>query len=400
MNPVSKTQSSTFLAALEGQSKAWVERGVRRQRRILDGPADVRTAIAGQRATTAFLSNDYLGLAADPELREAVAEGARLWGAGAASSPLISGHMRCHANAEEALADFTGHAAALLFITGYMANLAVVSSLLGDPADAVFSDSLNHASLIDGCRLSRARIERYPHGDLATLAERLEAVPARRRLIVTDAVFSMDGDSADLHGLHALAEQYDALLLVDDAHGFGVFGPDGRGSLAAAGIRSERVILMGTLGKAAGLSGAFVAASALIIEHLIQHARSYVFSTAPAPALAYAIPTALDLIVGGEARRAQLRLLRTRLAVLAKDWRYPLATFASPIVPIHIGGAVETMQLAQGFAEQGVLLAGIRPPTVPVGASRLRISLSASHETQDVDTLAQAARTLGFEQEA
>ncbi|MDE3011739.1 MAG: 8-amino-7-oxononanoate synthase [Pseudomonadota bacterium] len=394
--PEGPAGDSAFLAALEQQAQAWAAQDLRRIRRVLESAAGPWIEVAGKGRCLSFLSNDYLGLAADPVLRRAIAEGAMAWGAGSGASALISGHLRCHAEAERRLADFVGTPAALLFITGYMANLAVVASLVQGEQDVVFSDRLNHASLIDGCRLSRARIVTYAHGDLVDLATQLAATPARRRLIVSDAVFSMDGDVADLAGLLALAEAYDALLVIDDAHGFGVLGPEGRGALAAAGLRSERLVMMGTLGKGGGLSGAFVAASALVIEHLIQHGRTYVFSTSPAPAVAAAVSTALDLIVAGNWRRERLAELRQALMEGSQVWSRPVAEGTTPIVPVVVGEADATMRLAARLAESRVLLAGIRPPTVPAGTARLRISLSAGHVVEDVEQLCSVGRAAGI----
>lgn len=384
-----------FLADLQAQSADWAAQGLRRQRRLVEGPAGPWLELADGGRCLSFLSNDYLGLAAHPGLREAVAEGARRWGAGSGASALISGHLGCHHQAERALADFVDRPRALLFITGYMANLAVVASLVQGEQDVVFSDQLNHASLIDGCRLSRARVVTFAHGDVADLEARLAQTPARRRLIATDSVFSMDGDMADLRGLAELAERHDALLLVDDAHGFGVLGPQGRGALAAAGLASDRVVMVGTLGKGAGLSGAFVAGCELVVEHLVQHGRTYIFSTSPAPAIAAAIPKALDLIAEGDERRLQLAALRQQLAVGSRQWlRRPLDS-GTPILPVLVGEASDTMALAGALAAKGVLLAGIRPPTVPAGTGRLRISLSAAHTVDDVDSLCRCALEAG-----
>lgn len=388
--------AETFLEALRTQAESWAAQGLNRSRRQVDGPVGPRLQVTGGASYLSFLSNDYLGLAAAPELRAAVAEGAMRWGAGSGSSALISGHLACHAYAEQALAEFVGAQSALLFITGYMANLAVVASLVQGSEDVVFSDQLNHASLIDGCRLSRARILRYRHRDLAELGRLLSSTPARRRLILTDGVFSMDGDVADLPTLLQLAEQHDALLVVDDAHGFGVLGPEGRGTAAAAGVASERLVQVGTLGKAAGLSGAFVAGCATVVDHLLQHARTYVFSTAPAPALAAAIPEALRLIRHGQARRDQLGLLRSVLRASSLGWQRRPVDSGTPILPVLVGEAGQTMGLAARLAERGVLVAGIRPPTVPEGSSRLRISLSAAHAEEDVRALWKAGVAVGL----
>ncbi len=388
---------SFFLSTLKREAKDWESLGLRRHRKTLLTPAGPHLQLEGQRGSAlSFLSNDYLGLAAHPDLRDGVAKAARLWGVGSGASPLVSGHMQCHADAEKTLAYFTGFEDALLFITGYMANLAVITSLLTSPEDVVFSDSLNHASLIDACRLSRARIARFSHLDTQHLAELLKATPARRRLIVTDAVFSMDGDCADLSRLVELAEEFDALVLVDDAHGFGVRGSQGKGSLSEDNICSDRVILMATLGKAAGLSGAFVAATKFLIEHFVQHARTYIFSTAPSPALVGAIPMALKLIQEGEFRRVRLKALSARFASGVASWRYPTFFYGTCIIPVLVGNEIQTMHCAQALSHRGVLVAGIRPPTVPAGTSRLRISLTAMHELKDVDTLLFAAEEVGF----
>ncbi len=393
-----KAKPNRLLQGLVDEHAQRAGLGLTRHRRTLDAPVGVHVQDRdGGSAKLSFLSNDYLGLAGHPDLRQALADGALQWGAGSGASPLVSGHLGCHADAEAALAEFVGAEASLLFITGYMANLAVITSLLDHADDVVFSDALNHASLIDGCRLSRARVVPYAHGDLQMLQGLLLAHPGRRRLIATDAVFSMDGDQADLGSLLALAELHDTLLLVDDAHGFGVQGPQGRGSVAAANLHSERVILMGTLGKAAGLSGAFVAGDARVIEHLVQRSRSYIFSTSPAPAVAAAIPSALRLIAAGDARRRHVQALRTCLQEMAAQWRFTLPWGETPIAPVLVGEAAVTMTLAAALAQQGVLVAGIRPPTVPLGSSRLRISLSASHQLEDLRTLQSAARMVGFE---
>jgi 8-amino-7-oxononanoate synthase len=390
-------RESFFLSALKREAKDWESRGLRRYRKTLLTPAGPHLQLMGQIGSSrSFLSNDYLGLAAHADLREGVAEAAHLWGVVSGASPLVSGHMQCHADAEKILADFTGFEDSLLFITGYMANLAVITSLLTGPEDVVFSDSLNHASLIDACRLSRSRIERFSHLDTQHLAALLKATSARRRLIVTDAVFSMDGDCADLARLVDLAEEYDALVLVDDAHGFGVRGSQGKGSLAEDNVCSDRVILMATLGKAAGLSGAFVAATAFLIEHFVQRARTYIFSTSPSPALVGAIPMSLKLIQEGGFRREKLKELSNRFASGVATWRYPTYFYGTPIIPVLVGSELQTMHCVQALAQRGLLVAGIRPPTVPIGTSRLRISLTAAHDLSDVDALLSAAHSAGF----
>lgn len=375
---------------IEEKARAWRGRGLERSRRVIDSMPGRSIEWEGRRFLS-FLSNDYLGLAKDPRLIEALAEGARTFGAGAGASPLISGHLRCHQAAEAALADFVGSEQALLFITGYVANLAVLTTFAEEGAE-VFSDELNHASLIDGCRLSRANISRYPHLDLLQLETLLQNSSARRKIIVSDAVFSMDGDQADLTALARLAEKYDALLVVDDAHGFGVMGPEGRGSWAATGLRSRHVLQVITFGKAAGLSGAAVLGDALLVNALIQHARTYVFSTSPLPALAAAIPRALALMAEESWRREHLKALIGKLwGGLSPHGLLPRPP-VSPIVPIPVGEAQAAMAWADALAAEGVLVAGIRPPTVPLGEARLRISVSAAHTEEDIDQLVNALR--------
>jgi 8-amino-7-oxononanoate synthase len=359
----------------------------------------VRGADGVARELLMFCSNDYLGLAAHPEIAEALAEGAQIYGGGSGASPLVSGHSRAHHEVETQLADWFSpwipQARAIGFCTGYMANLAVVAAL-GDADAEIFSESLNHASLIDGTRLAKARVSRYGHVDLQELRGLLAASTARIKLIVTDAVFSMDGDIAPLPALLALAEEFDAWLIVDDAHGFGVLGETGAGCVEHFGLRSERLIVMGTLGKSAGLAGAFVVAHATITDYLLQAARNYIFSTASPPAVEHALLTSFALIRGeeGRRRRAQLTALQEHLregmsALLdrhpALPWR--LAPSSSPIQPLIIGGNAEVMALAAALEHQGLRVPGIRPPTVPKGEARLRITLCATHTHDDVDRL-------------
>lgn len=293
-----------------------------RQRRSTQSPCapqlQLQTADGPARQLTAFCSNDYLGLASHPTLVEALVQGARRWGVGSGASHLVSGHSQAHDALEAQLAQWLSpcipNARALTFSTGYMANVALLTAL-GDGAATIFSDQLNHASLIDGARLAKAAVQIYPHGELVALAAQLRACEAPVKLIVTDAVFSMDGTLADLPGLLNLAQQHDAWLVVDDAHGFGVLGSQGQGSLAHFGLRSERLIYMGTLGKAAGVGGAFVAAHPIVVEWLLQVGRPYIFTTAMPPALAHALTASLDLIAGeeGRQRRAHLQHLITAL---------------------------------------------------------------------------------------
>jgi len=368
-------------------------RDLTRVRRPLDGPCGTRVHSAG-RDYLSFCSNDYLGLAADERLRDALADGARRWGAGSGASHLVSGHYRIHDELEAQLAEFCGGQRAISFSTGYMANLAALSALAGR-GDAIFADRLNHASLVDGALLSRADLVRYPHLDMAALEARLAGTRARRKLIVSDTVFSMDGDLAPLPALLELAERHDALLVLDDAHGLGVLGPQGRGALAAFGLASPRIVLVGTLGKAAGLAGAFVAGDATVIEWLIQKARSYIFTTAAPPALAYALCHSIDLIRAADDRRSHLRdlIARLREGLAALPWA--LLDSATPIQPLVIGENGATLHLAERLRENGLWVPAIRPPTVPQGSARLRISLSAAHSVDDVDRLLAALRAAG-----
>jgi 8-amino-7-oxononanoate synthase len=367
-------------------------RGLRRSRRVLESPQGARVTVDG-REYVAFCSNDYLGLAAHPELIEAARQGAARYGVGAGASHLILGHSSVHHALEERLAAFAGLPRALLFSSGYLANIGVVTALTGRE-DAVFADRLNHASLNDAALLSRAALKRYPHLDLDALERLLAASRARRRLIVTDAVFSMDGDIAPVPELVSLAERYDAWLLLDDAHGFGVLGPEGRGTLAHFDVRSPRVIAMATLGKAAGVCGAFVAGEPEVIETLVQRARPYVYTTAPPPLLSVALMKSLDLIRREDWRRVRLRELIALLRDRVQSRRWRLAPSTTAIQPLVIGSNAEAVAVSGSLARDGLLVPAIRPPTVPQGTARLRISLSAAHEPGDVERLAGALKAL------
>ena len=331
------TDFSDDLAALDAQA-------LRRRRRIVESPCAPELVVDG-RPMLAFCSNDYLGLANDPALIAAAQEGAKRYGVGTGASPLVCGHMTPHAALERRLAEFTGFERALLFSTGYLANLGTVPALAGR-GDAIFSDRLNHASLIDAARLSRAELNVYPQCDLSALAAALAASKAKRKLVITDAVFSMDGDLAPLAELLALAERHDAWLLVDDAHGFGLLGPQGRGSAAHFRLASPRLLLMGTLGKAAGGAGAFVAGAENAVEWILQKARTYIFSTAEPALIAHALLTALDLIEQGDARRANLAARIAQLRGSLKPKRWTLLPSETAIQPLVIGGNAETMDLA------------------------------------------------------
>jgi 8-amino-7-oxononanoate synthase len=375
-------------------------RGLRRRRKIIDGACSAHMTVDG-RAMIGFASNDYLGLAAHECIRAALAEGASIFGAGSGGSHLLGGHSRAHAQLEDDLAAFSGgfidNPRALYFSTGYMANLAVLTALAGR-GTMVFSDALNHASLIDGVRLSRAQTQIYPHADMAALDAMLDASrdEAATKLIVTDTVFSMDGDIAPLTRLVELAEKYGAWLVVDDAHGFGVLGPQGRGALAEAALRSPHLVYVGTLGKAAGVSGAFVCADATVIEWLVQRARPYIFTTASPPAVAHAVSASVRIIASdeGDARRAHLsKLIDTTRAMLRRTRWMPVDSHTA-VQPLVIGGNDETLNIAAALDEHGLWVPAIRPPTVPAGTSRLRISLSAAHSDDDLATLDHALNTL------
>ena len=378
--------------ALAAELAEMETQGLLRQRRTLETPQGARVRVDG-REYVAFCSNDYLGLAAHPELIEAAREGAARFGVGAGASHLVLGHSGAHAALERTLAEFVGLPRALLFSTGYQANLGAVTALLGR-ADAVFADRLNHASLNDAALLSRAEFKRYPHLDLDALERLLAGSRARRKLIATDAVFSMDGDVAPVLELAALAERHDAWLLLDDAHGFGVLGPQGRGVLARSGVRSPRVIYMATLGKAAGVFGAFVAGDPEVLEVLVQRARAYVYTTAAPPLLAHALQKSLELIRAADGRRDHLRGLSRLLRERLRLKRWTLAPSESAIQPLIIGGNREAVAASETLAREGLLVPAIRPPTVPRGTARLRISLSAAHGAGDVERLADALNAL------
>lgn len=366
--------------------------GLYRHRQTLEGRQGVHVSIAGRKYLS-FSSNDYLGLASHPELIEAVCEGAIRYGVGAGASHLVVGHHLSHHRLEEALAHFTGFPRALLFSSGYMANVGVVTALVGH-GDAVFTDRLNHASLNDAALLSRARLIRYPHFDLTILEQRLAESQAKCKLVMTDAVFSMDGDIAPVVKLIALCEKYDAWLLLDDAHGFGVLGQQGRGVVSHFNISSQRIIYMATLGKAAGVFGAFVAGGSEIIDMLIQYARSYIYTTATPPLLSHAVLKSLVLIEREEWRRKKLIQLTECLKKELQSLRWKLLLSVTPIQPVIIGEGSEVVQISNALREQGFLIPAIRPPTVPQGSARLRISLSALHNIEDVKQLAMVLREL------
>ncbi len=368
--------------------------GLTRRRRVLDSPAGRIARVDGQEVLN-FASNDYLGLAGNAEIAQALADGALRWGAGSGASHLVSGHLTPHDQLENEIAAFTGFERALTFSTGYLANLAVTPTLAGR-GDAVFADKLNHASLIDAMQLAKANgaeVQRYPHNDVAALERQLAASNAARKVIVTDAVFSMDGDLAPLPLIFELAERHDAWLVIDDAHGFGVLGRHGEGSLAHFNLpASPRILLMGTLGKAAGVGGAFVAGSATAIEYLLNKGRSYIFTTAAPPAIACALSKSLQIIRNGDALRANLmaRIAQLREGLAGK----PLLPSATAIQPYIVGDNEAALALSKALWERGLWVPAIRPPTVPKGTARLRISVSAAHTAGDIDHLLSALKEL------
>lgn len=388
---------------------------LRRVRRTAYSPTDrsQRISVPGgePRDILGFCGNDYLGLAAHPALIEAMAEGARQYGFGSGASSLVSGHSIAHARLEARMAALQAphipEADALEFCTGYMANLAVVSALAQSggiqPAQdcTIFSDALNHASLIDGARLSRAPVKVYPHADVAALEALLAASASRNKLIVTDGVFSMDGDIAPLPELLALAERYDAWLIVDDAHGLGVIGESGAGVLSHFGLHSERLVYVGTFGKAAGGAGAAIVAHRMVIDWLVQRARTYIFTTATPPAIACAVEASLDVIASEEGAERRARLNR-HIAVwsahaqrLAARFGWQWMSSPTAIQPIVIGENAPALELAAALEREGIRIAAIRPPTVPAGTARLRITLSAAHTEEDIERLAQALEAAG-----
>ncbi|TVP89100.1 MAG: 8-amino-7-oxononanoate synthase [Pseudomonadaceae bacterium] len=356
-----------------------------RQRPLLESPQGVRVVVDGQ-SLLAFCNNDYLGLANHPKVIEAAREGARRWGVGGGASHLVIGHSSAHHQLEEALAEFTRRPRALLLSSGYMANLGTVTALVGQ-GDTVLQDRLNHASLLDAGLLSGARFSRYLHNDPESLDSRL-AKASGNTLVVTDGVFSMDGDLARLPALCARAKAAGAWVMVDDAHGFGCLGAQGGGIVEHYGLGMAEVpVLIGTLGKAFGTSGAFVAGSEELIESLIQFARPYIYTTSQSPALAWATLTSLQLLRDESWRRDHLQLLIARLRSGIQALGLQLMDSPTPIQPILVGSSAKALMLSAALREQGILVTAIRPPTVPKGTARLRVTLSAEHSLADVDQL-------------
>jgi glycine C-acetyltransferase/8-amino-7-oxononanoate synthase len=374
------------------------EGGLRRRLRLVQSPQGPRVLLDGHDVLL-LCSNDYLGLASHPRVRAAAAEGAMRWGAGAGASRLISGNMPPHRDLEERLAAFKGYDRALLFGSGYLANAGAIAALAGR-GEVVFSDELNHASIIDGCRLSRAETFVYRHGDLDHLARGLREAGGRAALIVTDGVFSMDGDVAPLAGLAELARRHRCRLMVDEAHATGALGPGGRGSVAAAGLSGEVDVVVGTLGKALGSYGAYACGSEALTEYLLNAARPFVFSTAPPPPVLAAAQAALEML---EAHPERVERLSANAATLRRalgEEGLRVGGSGTQIVPVAVGDAELTMALSERLLERGVFAQGIRPPTVPEGTSRLRFTVAATHRRVELEQAArevgEAARELGL----
>ena len=399
-------------ATLEAELAELDTLALRRHCRTIEAlvqPGDATQVWVSGRSLRNFCSNDYLGLSAHPALAQAAEACARRLPFGAGAAHLVSGHCSEHQALEEELAEFTGRERALLFSTGYMANLGVLSTLLSR-RDLAIADRLSHASLLDGVRLSGAELKRYTHADVDAVARLLDQAgrsaratetPARQQLperlvlLVTDGVFSMDGDLAPLEQLVRLAHVHGACLLVDDAHGIGVLGTHGRGTLEALGLDATAVpLLIGTLGKALGSFGAFVAGDAVLIDYLLQHARSYIYTTALPPPVVAATRCALRLLAEEPWRRERLHMLVRRFRDAADALDLPLARSSTPIQPLLVGDAARALALSAALMEEGFWVSAIRPPTVPAGSARLRITLSAAHKEADVDALAETLARL------
>ncbi|KEQ18193.1 8-amino-7-oxononanoate synthase [Endozoicomonas numazuensis] len=374
---------------LEKDLQARRAQGLYRTRKTLEAPQGAEVKVDGK-PYLAFCNNDYLGLASHPEVSAAMASATSEYGTGGGASHLVIGHSRAHHQLEEELAAFTGRERALLFSNGYMANLGVISALLGKE-DAVFQDRLNHASLLDAGLLSGARFQRYLHNDVVNLEARLSRTDARRKLIVTDGVFSMDGDLAPLKELSELAHRHSAWLMVDDAHGFGALGAKGGGVAEHFSLNQDDLpVLVGTLGKAFGTAGAFVAGSEALIETLIQFARTYIYTTSMPPAVAEATRASLRILKEENWRREHLNKLIQFFRKECKQMGLKLMDSHSPIQPVIVGSADTAVAMSEALAAQGILVTAIRPPTVPKGTSRLRITFSAAHKQQHVEQLLDA----------
>lgn len=371
---------------LRDELTARKDQSLYRQRRMLESPQAPEVQVDGKNYL-AFCSNDYLGLANHPDVIKALKDGADRYGVGGGASHLVNGHSQAHHELEEALAEFTGRPRALLFSTGYMANLGAVNALL-DKRDGVFEDRINHASLLDAGLLSGARFQRYLHNDATSLEQKLERSDARRKLVVTDGVFSMDGDIAELPEICDTAKKHDAWVMVDDAHGFGCVGKGGRGCVEHFGLGQDDVqVLVGTLGKAFGTAGAFVAGSEELIETLVQHARTYIYTTSMPPAVAMATLASLEILRDEEWRREKLASLIKQFRDGCDQLGLELMDSPTPIQPIMVGDSAEAMRMSAAIEAEGIFIGAIRPPTVPQGSARLRVTFSASHTEVQVTRL-------------
>jgi glycine C-acetyltransferase/8-amino-7-oxononanoate synthase len=366
------------------------DRGLQRRLRLVEGPQGPHVTLGGRRVLL-LCSNDYLGLANHPRVRGAAADAAMRWGAGAGASRLVSGNMQPHSRLEKRLAAFKGYESALLFGSGYLANTGVIAAL-ARRGEVLFSDELNHASIIDGCRLARADTFVYRHGDLEHLAWGLRGAGKRAALIVSDGVFSMDGDVAPLSGLLSLARTHGCRLMIDEAHATGALGPGGRGSVAAAGLSGEVDVVVGTLGKALGSYGAYACANCETTDYLLNTARSFIFSTAPPPPAAAAALAALELLESQPERVERLGANATALRRAFATEGLPVGDANTQIVPIEVGESEPAMALCERILAGGVFAQGIRPPTVPVGSSRLRFTVMSTHRREE---LQRAARVVG-----
>jgi 8-amino-7-oxononanoate synthase len=380
------TSQTTSMRNLHTELIRLQQENLYRRRRISDSATGVRVHING-RELLSFCSNDYLGLANHPEVIKAMQNGVARWGVGSGASHLVNGHTSAHHALEEELAAFTQRPRALLFSTGYMANMGVIAALCGR-GDYLFEDRLNHASLLDGGLLSQARLQRYAHSDADALNQKLSVHESDEKLVVTDGVFSMDGDIAPLSALSTVTQQHQTWLMVDDAHGFGVLGKNGGGCVEHFGLTMDAVpILIGTLGKAFGTFGAFVAGSEELIEFLIQKARPYIYTTALPPAVAEATRASLRLLQTENWRREKLHSLIKQFRSGATELGLQLMDSQTPIQPLLIGDNGKAMAMSATLLEKGILISAIRPPTVPEGTARLRITLSAEHNEEDVERL-------------
>jgi len=381
-------------ATLQGALDERRQQHLYRQRSNLNSRCAATIMVDGKSQHN-FCSNDYLGLAGHPDIAKALQQGADKYGTGSGASHLISGHSQAHEQLEQELAEFTGRPRALLFSTGYMANMGVISALVGR-RDLVLQDRLNHASLLDGGLLSRADHQRYKHANTGDLAARLSASNAQRKLVVTDGVFSMDGDLPPLESMAVVTNQHQGWLMVDDAHGFGVLGKHGGGLIEALDLSIDQVpILVGTLGKAFGTFGAFVAGSEALIETLIQFSRSYIYTTALPPAVAVASSASLKILQAESWRREKLVSLVSRFRLGAEQIGLDLMDSQTPIQPVQINNDQRVMEINQQLRAKGFMVGAIRPPTVPAGSGRLRICLSATHTEDQIDQLLEALESVG-----